>query len=120
MRHQSLEAVATIGERGNPMRMQDIGQVLIVLALGFLLGGVTTFLAYGAVINRRLDNEHRQNEQTLQETEQERDQLQQQIDIYHQYEMDRRQAVEQGADDPPPPKGVGVKRRPGDLKPNDQ
>jgi hypothetical protein len=102
------------------MRMQDIGQVFIVLALGFLLGGLTTFFAYGAVVNRRIDNERRQNEQSLQDAEQEREQLQRQVDLYRQYELDRRQAAEQGADDPPPPKGVGVKRRPGDLKPNDQ
>jgi hypothetical protein len=100
--------------------MQDIGQVLIVLALGFLLGGLTTFFTYNAIINRRIDSERRQNEQTLQDAEQEREQLQQQIDVYHQYDLDRRQAAEQGADEPAPPKAVGVKRRPGDLKPNDQ
>jgi type VI protein secretion system component VasK len=102
------------------MRMHDIGQVLIVLALGFLLGGLTTFFTYNAIINRRIDSERRQNEQTIQDADQEREQLQRQLDLYHQDELDRRQAADQGADDPPPPKVVGAKRRPGDLKSNDQ
>jgi cell division protein FtsB len=102
------------------MRMQDIGQVLIVLALGFLLGGLTTFFAYGAVTNRRLESERQQYEKNLQDAEQERDQVQQQVDQYRQYELDRHAAVDQGADDPAPPKGIVVKRRPGDLQPNDQ
>ncbi len=102
------------------MRMQEIGQVLIVLALGFLLGGLTTFFAYGAVANRRFENERQEQEQKLQDAKEDRDQFQRQMDVYRQYELERHQAAEQGADDPPPPKGVGVKRRPGDLQPNDQ
>ncbi len=102
------------------MRIQDLGQVLIILALGFLLGGLVTFFAYGAVTNRRVDSERQQYEQNLRDAEQERDEVQQQMDVYRQYEMDRHQAAEQGADDPVPPKGVVVKRRPGDLKPEDQ
>ncbi len=102
------------------MRIQDVGQALIILAIGFLLGGLTTFFAYGAVVNRRIETERQQYEQHLQDTEQERDQVQQQMDVYRQYELDRRQAVEQGTDDPAPPKGVVVKRRPGDLQPQDQ
>jgi hypothetical protein len=84
------------------MRLNDIGLLAIVLMAGLLVGIVGTLGVYNAVAAHQADAEKAEAEETIRRLQDERDQLQAQLQDYAEAERNKRLAVEQpGAAEPP-------------------
>jgi hypothetical protein len=81
--------------------MNDIGLLAIVLLAGLLVGIVGTLGVYSAVATRQGEDEQREAQETIKRLEEERDQLQAQLNEFAEAERGKRQAVEQPAGEEP-------------------
>jgi type II secretory pathway pseudopilin PulG len=77
------------------MRLNDFGLLAIVLLAGLLVGIVGTLAVYSSVASRQGEAEQKEAQETIRSLQEERDQLQAQINDYVAAERDRNQAGEQ-------------------------
>ena len=83
------------------MRLNDFGLLAIVLLAGLLVGVVGTLGVYSSVASHQAEDEQKRSRGDDQELEEERDQLQAQINDYAEAERDQQLVVEQpGAEEP--------------------
>ena len=92
------------------MRAHDVGQVLMILAVGFLLGSLTSIAAYSDISGRRVESERQQIQDALRAAEEERDDANRRVEQYLDFENKRRDAEDQGALEQPAanPRGARV------------
>lgn len=83
------------------MRMNDIGLLAIVLLAGLLIGVVGTLGAYNVVATRQAEAEQREKDEAIKRLEEERDQLQGQINDFAEAERSRGLVAEQPAVEAP-------------------
>jgi hypothetical protein len=99
------------------MKLNDIGLLAIVFLAGLLIGVVGTLGAYSSVASRQAEAGRQEAEEAAKRLEDERDQLQAQINDYVAAEKDKAQAAAAGVAAEPParpaePKGPAVASAP--------
>ncbi len=78
------------------MRSNDVGLVLIVLGIGFLLGVFSTLTVYSTVMGRRVDEERAQADRKLEEATRELDETKVKIADFIEHEKRLRDVIDQG------------------------